>query len=139
MLKVHSNPAFFIRHVAFLSALVCGSFSAVGSASTADGVTPSAETLCDVLEGSQRGLCNAYCEAMDCDSTEPRASEQACEQVFGKWLSVLDQGLEIPPCDDVDQDGWANADDNCPGQGNEDQADTDGDGLGDACDEDFAP
>ncbi|MCX2717969.1 thrombospondin type 3 repeat-containing protein [Lentiprolixibacter aurantiacus] len=38
--------------------------------------------------------------------------------------------------DDDDNDGILDVDDNCPLVGNADQLDTDGDGLGDACDED---
>lgn len=37
---------------------------------------------------------------------------------------------------DVDADGVANAQDNCPAEANADQADLDGDGTGDACDAD---
>jgi hypothetical protein len=35
---------------------------------------------------------------------------------------------------DIDGDGVANADDNCPFDSNPSQEDTDGDGLGNACD-----
>lgn len=37
---------------------------------------------------------------------------------------------------DIDEDGLANASDNCPLASNADQLDTDGDGFGDACDDD---
>jgi hypothetical protein len=46
---------------------------------TPDGIPPSQETVCDGLAGEAHGLCTAYCEAMDCDSAAPHASEQACE------------------------------------------------------------
>ena len=35
---------------------------------------------------------------------------------------------------DFDEDGFSNADDNCPAVSNPDQADGDDDGIGDACD-----
>ena len=40
------------------------------------------------------------------------------------------------PIEDADRDGVADDDDNCPSTSNASQTDTDGDGLGDACDED---
>jgi len=40
-----------------------------------------------------------------------------------------------PPIEDRDGDGVANEDDNCPDDPNSDQANTDGDELGNACDE----
>jgi cyclophilin family peptidyl-prolyl cis-trans isomerase len=39
------------------------------------------------------------------------------------------------PLHDLDQDGIENEDDNCPNDANTDQTDTDGNGIGDACDE----
>ena len=46
--------------------------------------------------------------------------------------------VEIPPVDeDADDDGILDADDNCPTTPNTDQADGDGDGIGDACDDDL--
>lgn len=50
-------------------------------AKTADGVTPSEETVCSGLAAPAFGLCNAYCEAMDCHLAEPHASRKACDQV----------------------------------------------------------
>jgi hypothetical protein len=41
--------------------------------------------------------------------------------------------LEIPVVTDTDADGVPDEDDNCPTTPNPDQADTDGDGVGDAC------
>ena len=41
-----------------------------------------------------------------------------------------------PPDDDADNDGVADANDNCPNTANADQANTDGDSQGDACDTD---
>ncbi len=48
---------------------------------------------------------------------------------------IVDMGAyEYDPLGDYDGDGILNKDDNCPGVPNPDQADTDGDGWGDACD-----
>lgn len=51
------------------------------SAKTPDGKTPSEETVCDNEHGAAFGLCNAYCEAMDCTDPNQRASNQGCESV----------------------------------------------------------
>ncbi len=62
---------------------------------TPDEMTPAEETVCDGFEGAAYGLCNAYCEAMDCDSKEPQASDTACEKVFANFMKKTD---EEPPC-----------------------------------------
>jgi len=51
------------------------------AAKTPDGQPPSQETVCDAETGAAFGLCNAYCEAMDCDSPNHHASDNACEHV----------------------------------------------------------
>jgi hypothetical protein len=51
------------------------------AAKTPDGQPPSQETVCDAETGAGFGLCNAYCEAMDCDSPNHHASDNACEHV----------------------------------------------------------
>ena len=70
-------------------------FAVTANAQTPDGMTPAEETVCDSLAGASFGLCNAYCEAMDCDSDNPQASEVACEKVRDGFLRI--QGTE-PPC-----------------------------------------
>jgi len=80
------------------------------------------ESVCDVLDGAAWDLCNAYCEAMDCDSAEPQASEQACTRVLGKIEGALGE-TPFPTCEDVDDDGVPNGLDNCPDTANSDQAD----------------
>jgi len=67
------------------------------SAKTPDGETPAEETVCDGLEGAQYGLCTAYCEAMDCDSSEPKASDAACERVRSNFITNAGGGTG-PPC-----------------------------------------
>jgi hypothetical protein len=89
---------------------------------TPDGMTPSIDTVCDDagLFGAAWGLCNAYCEAMDCDSDATRASDKACDNIFDKIVTITG---EVPPCENL-----------CPDDFNPDQVDLDGDGIGDECD-----
>ena len=65
-------------------------------AKTPDGQPPSEETVCDSQTGAAFGLCNAYCEAMDCDSPAPQASATACSRVQENFLRITGQPL---PCD----------------------------------------
>jgi len=105
-------------------------------AQTPDGDTPANEGICETwgLEGKVRGLCNAFCEAMDCDDSDPQATDQACNRVLSKIYDALPTGTDFPTCRDVDSDGVPNGLDNCPDDANPDQADSNGDGVGDACD-----
>jgi hypothetical protein len=100
------------------------------------GVTPPAfEDICTKwgFTGKINGLCNAYCEAMNCDAGEhAQASEQACTRVLGKIEAALGD-TPFPTCEDVDDDGVPNGLDNCPDDDNPGQDDADGDGIGDAC------
>ena len=80
-------------------------FAGTAAAQTPDGETPAIELLCDEFNGAAFGLCNAYCEAMDCHladdgdpSTEPQASAQACERVGGRFENLTGQR---PPCADA--------------------------------------
>lgn len=65
------------------------------AARTPDGQTPSEETVCDGQIGAAYGLCNAYCEAMDCESPAPQASATACERVLNNYMKHTGQ---MPPC-----------------------------------------
>lgn len=68
-------------------------FTVPALASTPDGMTPAEETVCDIYEGDAFGLCNAYCEAMDCDYETPNASAQACGAVARNFLRATGEEL----------------------------------------------
>ena len=65
---------------------------------TPDEETPAEETVCDGLVGPLFGLCNAYCEAMDCDSDFPAASQHACDKVAANFAKQT-EGM-TPPCEE---------------------------------------
>ena len=79
-----------------LSLALLVSWTGAASAKTPDGLPPSVETVCDNETGAAFGLCNAYCEAMDCDSGAPQASQKACDKVRDNFVK---QTGEAPPCD----------------------------------------
>ena len=70
-------------------------FAAGASAQTADGMTPAEELVCDGLQGREFGLCNAYCEAMDCDTS--KSPQNACESLRDNYFEQT--GLTTFPCD----------------------------------------
>lgn len=70
---------------------------------TPDDFTPVQETVCDGEEAPGRGLCVAYCEAMDCDD-DPQANQTACAKVKQNWQNKTG-GTNLPceiscPCND---------------------------------------
>jgi len=81
-----------------LSFLLLGFVMAWGAAAgkTPDGQPPSQETVCDGQTGAAFGLCNAYCEAMDCDSPNHEASDTACAAVKRNYERKPGQPL---PCE----------------------------------------
>lgn len=120
----------------FLSLMI---FVVPSVAATPDGFTPSQETVCEDagLTGALWGLCNAYCQAMDCDSDSPKASLEACRKTAQKYAEKSSGA--VLPCEDVliadlDADGVPDNTDNCPLQSNVEQADRDEDMVGDVCD-----
>ncbi|MCP3961581.1 MAG: hypothetical protein GY719_27380 [bacterium] len=74
---------------------------------TPDGEPPSVEEDCDIYRnqpGPAFGLCNAYCEAMDCElandgdpNTNPNANERACERVLARFVDATNG--DDPPCE----------------------------------------
>jgi hypothetical protein len=80
-----------------------------------------------------RGLCQAYCEALDCDAPPTRAAPRACASLARRF-ERKSKGAAMPClARDADADGIADAFDVCPSRPDPDQADADGDGVGDAC------
>eukprot|EP00899_Mesostigma_viride_P023445 jgi/Mesvir1/4285/Mv22243-RA.1 len=84
------------------------------------------------IQGAQ-GLCVSYCYAQNCSAMLPKTLV-ACNRLADQFK--LRTGY-FPPCIDQDGDNKTDIDpkpDNCPKVANPDQADTDGDGVGNACD-----
>lgn len=78
----------------FALLLIC---SGIAVAQTPDLLTPSEETICDGETGAAFGLCNAFCEAMDCESANPQASATACTKVHDKFVNIT--GRTFLPCE----------------------------------------
>ena len=62
---------------------------------TPDGLPPALEHVCDQYKGRDFGLCNAYCEAQDCES--PDADKKSCDGLRAKFLSYT--GETRFPCE----------------------------------------
>lgn len=68
-------------------------------AQTTDGLPPSEEDVCDSLLGGPAGLfglCNAFCEAQDCDEYPVDEQPRSCQQLLRNYLRQSD-GVD-PPC-----------------------------------------
>jgi len=59
--------------------------------------SPAEESVCDGLSGAAWGLCNAYCDEMDCDSGSAKASPQACSKVLGNFAKHSDEPIPCAP------------------------------------------
>jgi hypothetical protein len=88
-----TRPILSSALVASLAVLLVTLHPQALSAQTPDGVPPSQETVCSGLTGAAFGLCNAYCEAQDCD-VHPRPS---CAQLRRNFARVT--GSDVFPCD----------------------------------------
>jgi hypothetical protein len=77
--------------LAFALLLLC---SGAALAQTPDDQTPAEETVCNSETGAAYGLCNAFCEAMDCETDTPSASATACDKVRTKFQQIA--GHDVP-------------------------------------------
>jgi len=119
------------RDTVFLVALVLGVGLAfvAASARTPDGETPAEESVCDGTTGAAFGLCNAYCEAQDCDVHD----RKSCERLRKRYKKKT--GTDVFPCDGRCGDGLVNLDfEECDDGNNEP-----GDGCSPSCRVEFCP
>ena len=72
----------------YVSRLLLALITALLIPISASAQIPTEESVCDGLSGAAFGLCNAYCEAMDCDSEAPNANETACLKVLATSRST---------------------------------------------------
>ena len=77
----------------YVSPLLIALLTALLIPISAGAQTPFEESVCDGLSGASWGLCNAYCEVMDCDSA--KASPQACSRVLENFAKHSDEPI---PC-----------------------------------------
>lgn len=83
---------------------------------------------------------DGYPSYFDCDDTNPNIHPEVievCDDGIDNNCNGYIDWFDIHCCTDTDEDGVCDEADNCPEIGNTDQADLDGDGLGDACDSDL--
>lgn len=88
-----------IARLVFLTALL-GLFSAP---LFADGLPPSEETVCDVLNADGVtpglfGLCNAYCEAKDCDEYAEGEEPRSCDRLLTNYENRASSSDPAMPC-----------------------------------------
>lgn len=94
MTRCNRNVRWSVGLAAALALALVGLAGAAG-AKTPDGKTPAEEQVCDGLRGAEFGLCNAYCEAIDCDSRN--RPTKACESLRDNYFELT--GMTALPCD----------------------------------------
>jgi hypothetical protein len=111
----------------------------------------------DLTDVDGDGFISTVAGGTDCDDTNPAinpAASEVCDGVDNNCDGTTDEGLQTTYYQDFDNDGYGDPsesqlactqpagyvtdnEDNCPVVANSDQADLDGDGTGDACDDDI--
>jgi hypothetical protein len=90
--------AFTCAHF-FLAILLVSGISANSVwAKTSDGSTAAQVDICAGLNGEAYELCNRYCNAMECGTENPKASDGACVRVLANFRRH--STLTDPPCVD---------------------------------------
>ena len=97
------NRYYTLVFVLFAFALLTALAPSPALAQTPDGDPPAVEEVCAEEAGAAFGLCNAYCEAMDCElgfeeAPYPDASENACLKVEARYLQITGRVLYALQC-----------------------------------------
>ncbi|HYE92773.1 MAG TPA: hypothetical protein VEA38_17215 [Terriglobales bacterium] len=58
-----------------------------------------ADGACASLSGAAHGLCNAYCEAMECGTANQKASPLACDRVKSNYRKAVGDPSASLPCE----------------------------------------
>lgn len=83
--------------IIFLAILLLLFATPAAAQRTGDHIVPAIEKVCDG-DPFNFGLCNSYCEALDCDSDTPLGTPQACANKLKNYLKHSDGAL--PPCEE---------------------------------------
>ena len=78
----------FSRFLTALAATLALMSATAGTPALAQGMSDDSACVIAGLFGEEFGLCNAYCEAMDCDGANPQASIKACEKVKANFEAI---------------------------------------------------
>ena len=91
-----TSPVSVFNLFVFIVTIMCLSFSTTWSTSAFGKHKKNKQSVCDSEKGRAFGLCNAYCEALDCDWSLS-ANEKACNRVKFNYQRLT--GNEELPCE----------------------------------------